>query len=262
MQNIHIARRRLEELAPGDDAARAEIELALLDDLENLEDFDGADGGAGLAQSQNAAGARAPKTPGKFANALIFALIPLLAAALYLALGNPAALSPLRLAPPEKLPPVGELLVQLEDKLEAEPGNAAGWRLAAQTYMRLGRFAEAARAYRVLHQLHGEDAGILAAWADAEIMANNGAFTEKTRARIERALALRPDHQTALWLAALAAESQDQPERALGYLQRLQPLLADDAQAGADIAEFIGRMQLRREEQVGEAENAAGDAGE
>ncbi|MDA7962728.1 MAG: c-type cytochrome biogenesis protein CcmI, partial [Gammaproteobacteria bacterium] len=30
-QNIEIARRRLEELEPGDDAARAEIELALLD---------------------------------------------------------------------------------------------------------------------------------------------------------------------------------------------------------------------------------------
>ncbi|MGR3914768.1 MAG: hypothetical protein OD918_09700, partial [Gammaproteobacteria bacterium] len=293
MQNIQLARRRLSELAleqkNDDDTARAETELALLDDLDGLGDFDGADDGAGLAHSQNiggarmqnvadaraqsaadahsqntggmraqnAADARAPKTPGKFSTALLLTLIPLLSALLYLALGNPAALTPHRLAPPEALPPVGQLLTQLEHKLEAEPGNAAGWRLAAQTYMRLGRFADAARAYRVLHQLRGDDAGILAAWADAEIMANDGAFTATTRARIQRALALRPDHQTALWLAALAAESQAQPGRALGYLQRLQPLLAGDSQTGTDIAEFIGRM--RREAQSMDAEKATGE---
>ncbi|MDA7957154.1 MAG: c-type cytochrome biogenesis protein CcmI [Gammaproteobacteria bacterium] len=228
MQNIEIARRRLEELEPDDDAARAEIELALLDDLEGAEQPE-----------------RPAKTPGMFSTALLLALIPLSAALLYLALGSPAALAPrdLTASPPAQMPPIGEMIAQLERKLEASPEDANGWQLAARTYMHLGRFADAARAYRTLHQLRGDDADILAAWADAEVMANNGAFTEDARANIERALALRPAHKTALWLAALAAESQSQPARALGYLRRLQPLLAEDARAGAEVEKFIARMR-------------------
>ncbi|CAJ2377038.1 MAG: c-type cytochrome biogenesis protein CcmI [Gammaproteobacteria bacterium] len=230
MQNIEIARRRLEELEPDDDAARAEIELALLDDLEGAE---------------QPAASGAAKTPGMFSTALLLALIPLSAALLYLALGSPAALAPrdLTASPPAQMPPIGEMIAQLEHKLEASPEDANGWQLAARTYMHLGRFADAARAYRTLHQLRGDDADILAAWADAEVMANNGAFTEDARANIERALALRPAHKTALWLAALAAESQSQPARALGYLRRLQPLLAEDARAGAEVEKFIARMR-------------------
>lgn len=82
-QNIEAARRRLQELAEsnatGDDA-RAEVERALLEDLD-----------AGDAGDGNL---RAPKTPGKTVTALILAAIPAAAAALYLWLGAPEALLP------------------------------------------------------------------------------------------------------------------------------------------------------------------------
>ena len=240
-QNIRIARRRLGEIDPAHSEAhsevgaeaRAEIETALLDDL--------ADG----------ANQPPPKTPGKAWTVLLLGMIPLVSAGLYLVLGTPAALrsevpataAALQDLSPEKVPSVEELIDQLEQKLAANPGNSEGWALAGATYMRLGRFAEAERAYQTLHQLVGDDPHVLTAWADAALMANNGAFSPQIRARLERALVLRPEHDNALWIAALEAESRSDYRQAIDYLERLLPRIEDGREDAAAVKQFIARMR-------------------
>ena len=236
-QNIRIARRRLGEIAPAHSEvgaeARAEIETALLDDLAD-----------GPNQPP-------PKTPGKAWTVLLLGMIPLVSAGLYLVLGTPTALrtqppaiaAALQNLSPEKAPSVEELIAQLEQKLAANPGNSEGWALAGATYMRLGRFEEAARAYQTLHQLVGDDPHVLTAWADAALMANNGAFSPQIRARLERALALRPGHDNALWLAALEAESRSDYPQALDYLERLLPRIEEGREDAAAVKQFVARMR-------------------
>lgn len=234
-QNIRIARRRLGELAPltADDEtnaahARAEIEMALLDDLpENPQ-------------------TTPPKKPGKAWAVLIPVMIPLLSAGLYLLLGTPAALTPdaaWQNRSTATAPSVEALLEQLEEKLAANPGNARGWVVAGKTYMSLGRFTEAERAYQTLHQLLGDDPEVLTAWADAALRVNNGAFSPQIRARVERALEIRPDYDNALWLAALGAESRGEYQQAVEYMERLLPLAEDRRQDGTQVTEFIARLR-------------------
>lgn len=229
-ENIRIARRRLAELDDcGDAAARAEIEFALLDDLA----------------ADNPSKARAAKTPGKFRTALILAALPIFSIGLYLQLGNPAALAPHAglLGDSGETPSLQVLMQELEQKLAANPANADGWALAGSAYLRLGQFAKAERAYRTLHQLTGDDANVLTAWADAEVRANDGVFSPETLTRLERALALAPTHQGALLLAALGAEYQGDHRQALGYLARLAQAREGGEQADGEAERLAARMR-------------------
>ena len=260
-QNIRAARRRLHDLdksggdgddgdGDGDPAARAEIELALLDDLAEAGDGD--------------AHGRQPKTPGKIGTALILGTIPVAAAMLYLQLGAPEALirpSPATatlanstaagVAPPS----MDEVLRRLELALIDEPDHPGHWALAGRAYMAARRFADAERAYRHLHGLVGDDPGVLTAWADAAVMAAGGDYPAAARARINRALELAPANKNALWLAALAAESAADYRAAVGYLQRLLPLLEDED--GAAARAMLARLQQRAENGTDDAAPAA-----
>ncbi len=243
-QNIRIAQRRLGELDPAanpdDDSTvaqtQADIEAALLDDL----------------QEDPYQHPSSPKKPGMAWTVSIAAMIPLLSIGLYLLLGTPAALTTDSLisssqnsttenSATQKAPPVEVLVAQLEEKLAANPGDIEGWALAGKTYMSLGRFNEAERAYRTLNQLVGDDPHALTAWADAALMANDGVFSPQIRARVERALELRPEYDNALWIAALEAESRGGYDRALKYLERLLPLV--DGRGVTDVNEFITRIR-------------------
>ena len=244
-QNIRIAQQRLGELAPRleqtnehdpDDHATlrqtcGEIEAALLDDLPQDETDP----------------TKPPKQIRRACTGLIVIMIPFLSIGIYLLLGMPTALMPAALTaavPPlaQKTPPMEELVEQLEQKLDANPGNAEGWELAGKTYMSLGRFRQAEQAYQTLHQLVGDDAHVLTAWADAALMANNGAFSPQIQARIERALEIRPEYDNALWMAALAAESRGDHPQALEYLERLLPLM-EGRPGEADVTQFIERIR-------------------
>lgn len=246
-QNIQVARHRLEELercGDDDDAARAqsrgEIERALLDDLA-------ADPESGAADNTGP-----PKTPGKAATALIGGAIPAAAVALYLALGDPDALTPPGPLPAASdAPPMTEVMRQLEQALADDPDNPGHWALAGRAYMAMRRFDQAERAYRTLHGLVGDDPEVLSAWANAAVMANNGAFSPSALARIERALKLSPENKNALWLAALGAESGADYRRALSHLQRLLPLVEDDPQERAEVLGLMAKMR-RLEAPVGD----------
>ena len=264
-QNIRIARRRIEELeeeleragdAENVAQSRAEIESALLDDLGDT---------AGDRPDKPS-----PNPPGKAWTALILVMIPLISAGLYLKLGNPLALTPPGLSgdsrqnpPPEKappldVPPLDVLVRQLEQKLAANPDNAEGWALVGKTYMHLGWFTKAERAYHALHQLVGDNPDVLTAWADAAVLANDGIFSPEIVARLERALELSPEHHNALWSAALGAESRADYRPALDYLARLLPLLESDPQVALEVNRFIDKIrQLSQPETSGRPADAA-----
>lgn len=245
-QNIGIARRRLAELEVGNDddtvaQARAEIELALLDDLDEPDNSD----------SDHPPKSRLPKNPGKTGSAFITAMIVLISLGMYLKIGNPHALAPpyntTNYSASAETPPLEVLLSQLETRLATHPNDAEGWELAGKTYMQIRQFTKAEKAYQALHTLRNDDADVLIAWANATVLANNGTYTAPALARIARALALNPQHENALWSAALGAASHENTQQALTYLQQLLPLLVNDPVAYEQTTQFIERVQQMRE---------------
>lgn len=117
-QNIRAARQRLRDMQHAGDDARAEVELALLDDLA-----------AGDGENS-----RPPKTPPKAATALILAAIPAAAAALYWWLGAPQALlshPPAGASIDSVAPSLEPMQAQLERALAADPANKNALMLAA-----------------------------------------------------------------------------------------------------------------------------------
>lgn len=105
-------------------------------------------------------------------------------------------------APGGDLPP---LVPRLREKLAVDPGNGEGWLLLARSYGQLRQYGEATAAYRRAAELLPPDAGLLADWADAQVMANQGRWDEAARQLVHRALAVDRRHLKALALAGSAA---------------------------------------------------------
>lgn len=257
-QNIEIARERLRELEAlaGDgeidqkelERERRDLEAALLDDLE--------------VDDAPAAG----RQPGPYWAVLVLVGVPLMAGGIYLAVGNPAALvagSQQQAANPHagaaggKLPPVEELVAQLEKKLEENPDDPRGWALAARTYSGLGEYDKAVKAYRRLRKLVGDDPNVLVGQADAMIMASGRRFTDEAVAMLERAVEMQPDQPEGLWLLGMAAETRQEYAKALDYWVRLMPLLAEEPEAQEEVRALIRRVEAKSGLEAKSAETPA-----
>jgi len=151
------------------DAARLEIQRRLLAAADD-------------AEKQKKAPGRASCLP------IIIAVgaVPLIALAFYLKTGAPAVPDyPLAertdvrraAAIAENNTAIKQLVGKLEDKLRQNPEDPKGWVLLARTYAELGDARKAAAAYEQAAALTGRHPEVLADWAEARLMLQNGAFT-------------------------------------------------------------------------------------
>ena len=220
-QNIEIARARLQRLEAqirggeidDEEAARfrAEIERELLLDAD-------ADADTATAEETPAPPRRLPRAP--LAAAVV--CLPLVAAALYAALGEPGALS----AAPRP-PDLAQAATTLRERLQADD-NEDGWILLGRAESELGRFDAAAAAFARAIEIGGETPAALALQVDALLM---GAAARQENAApataaflIARAIEIDPDHAPSLWLSGLIAQSAGEHEKAARFWRRLQAI--------------------------------------
>ena len=220
-QNIEIARARLQRLEAqirggeidDEEAARfrAEIERELLLDAD-------ADADAEAEEEMPAQPRRLPRAP--LAAAVI--CLPLVAAALYAALGEPGALS----AAPRP-PDLAQAATTLRERLQADD-NEDGWILLGRAESELGRFDAAAAAFARAIEIGGETPAALALQVDALLM---GAAARQENAApstaadlIARAIEIDPNHAPSLWLSGLIAQSAGEHEKAAQFWRRLQAI--------------------------------------
>jgi len=147
---------------------------------------------------------------------------------------------------------IGGLVAQVEQHLAAKPEDGEGWEVIAPVYMRMGRFADATRAYANAVRLLGSTATREANLGEARVALANGLVTADARAAFERALTLDPadpksryfvalaarqDGETGkaerAWQALLAESPADAPWRPL-VVQRLAELGVEPESAGLD----------------------------
>lgn len=163
--------------------------------------------------------------------------VPLVAGAVYLAIGNPASMSAEgggsgHMAGSQELE---QMVAALASKLEKEPNNPQGWAMLARSYKAMGRTAEAEKAFERAGSFIDDDASMLAAYADTVASNNGGQLAGKPVMLIQKALKADPDHAMALWLSGTADLEARNYTQALKTWERLATLL----QPGSEDARML-----------------------
>lgn len=167
--------------------------------------------------------------------------VPLVAGALYLQIGTPAAMDPVamqaaagghgQITTPQELE---QMVASLAQKLEQEPGNRKGWAMLARSYKAMGRPVEAQKAFERAGSFIDDDPEMLASYADV-VASNAGTLAGKPTELIDQALRVDPNHPMSLWLKGTADFEQKKYPQAIATWERLVAML----QPGSDDARML-----------------------
>lgn len=173
-----------------------------------------------------------------------------IAVASYVWLGTPQALdaavvagtaSPTGEATPITAEQVEAMVETLAARLKDKPEDVTGWAMLGRAYSLLGRHDQAEPAFKRAVALRGDDATLLADYADALAMVNGQSLEGEPFGLIERALKLEPDNLKALSMAGTHAFVRKDYAGALRHWEKLAQLassaeMAEQVQRGIDEA--------------------------
>ncbi len=188
---------------------------------------------------------------------VVLSLVPV---GLYVVLGSPNIPGQPAFAR-GSLPPghesIAAMIGQVEERLQRNPDDGAGWEVIAPVYMRLGRFDDAVLALRKALALNGETGTRDADLGEALVAAANGVVTDEAKASFERAAAREPQNAKARYFLGLADEQDGKREAAAA---KWRDMLKD---APAD-APWIGLVRAALARVTGEpaASTGAGPSAE
>ena len=234
-QNVAITKERLNELKlefeqntiseEEYEQTREELEQALLNDVEQS-------GSENIKQTNSESYNRLTRI------ALMFS-VPVFAISLYAYLGQPELIEggKKQAAAPaghatsngkSKLGTVEEMVQKLAARLKKDPSNAEGWFMLGRSYMSLGKYKEASEALAKTNELMPNNPVIMLRYADALTMSLGGQISGKPFELIKRAVEIKPDDPTGLWLLGMGYEEQGEYQKAISYWNLLLPLLKDE----------------------------------
>lgn len=180
------------------------------------------------------------------ASAIAISTIPLVALALYGALGSPdlpaAPLSARLDADPAKLD-LAAAVSRIETHLAQHPDDGRGWEVLAPVYLKSGRSADAVKAYAASLRLNGETAVRLADYGEALVVAAEGIVKADAREAFEKADALDRKGAKAGFYLALAAEQDGDKAGAATRLRELVAGAPSDASWRPAVEERIARLE-------------------
>jgi len=188
------------------------------------------------ASGQGAAPAASARR-GRLIGAAAVLSVPVIAWAVYASVGSPALPGQPLSARLEKNPAestLEELVARAEGHLASNPEDGRGWDVLAPIYLRGGRFADSATAYRNAIRLLGETSDRLAGLGEALAGDAGGLVTAEARDIFERAGKLGPDNpKPPFFLASALAQEGRLKEAADAWRDMLARLPADSPWRGA-----------------------------
>jgi cytochrome c-type biogenesis protein CcmH len=165
------------------------------------------------------------------ASTLALSIIPILALATYEIYGSPQMPTQ---PPAAQLPQqAGNIdlmaaVAQIESHLAKNPQDGRGWEVIAPVYIRMGRMDDAVKAYEAAVRYQAPDAGRLADYGEALVMANNGLISGEAQAAFEQAVKLDAALPKARFYLARAAVQDGQLDKAkAAYAELLASSPAD-----------------------------------
>jgi cytochrome c-type biogenesis protein CcmH len=175
-------------------------------------------------------------------------LVPLVAMALYLVQGSPGmpafpAVAQSQVAVEQ--PGILELVTRVEARLRDHPGEGEGWEAVAPVYLKLGRYRDAVDAYARAIQLKGQSVKLLAGFAEASMLANDGIVSEEARRAYERILELEPARIEARFWLAVAKEQDGKLGEALSDYRALLAAAPAAAAWRAAVSERLEEVAQR-----------------
>jgi cytochrome c-type biogenesis protein CcmH len=135
--------------------------------------------------------------------------------------------------PQTGLPTVEEMTRRLAARLARNPEDTEGWRTLGWSYLNIGRFDDAAKAYAKAIERDPGNAEFRGGRIEALVGAANGVVTPEARAAIGEALKLHPKDARARYFAGLASEQDGDKAAALAAWTGL----LNDAGAGMHVDE-------------------------
>lgn len=195
-----------------------------------------------LAARQRSVDAPGATRRARTAALVIASALPLIALAVYFAVGRPDALTP-----PEDAA-VGDYVERLHAHLARQPRDARGWVLLARAHAERSNFADAAAAYEravATSAKVARDPTVLCEYADALGMSQGGRLDGRPTELIGQALAIDPQHPAALEMAGSAAYADGRYADAVRYWQALLAQLAPSGQQHAELSAAVERAQRR-----------------
>ena len=146
-------------------------------------------------------------------------------------------------SPAGEAPPTHTDMKQAADKLEqrlrADPSNAAGWVLFARTTSMLGDWPKAADAYRRAIELGQKDADVYAGYGEMQVMAADGIVSPAAHDAFTSALAVDASNGVARYYLALADSQAGEEHKAIDAWLELAAGLPEDSPMRDEIAHRI-----------------------
>jgi cytochrome c-type biogenesis protein CcmH len=190
----------------------------------------------------NAAAPTAP-VPSAAPRSLLFGVagfVCAVAVAGYAWLGTPQALNGELAAAPAAasgdgrsvtLEQIEAMVGKLEARLKDNPQDGEGWGMLGRSHAVLGRHAQAVPAFKQAVALRGDDAVLLADYADALAVVNGRNLDGEPMRLIERALTVDPANLKALFLAGTHAFNHQDYPLALQHWEKMLRLAPNNAMA-------------------------------
>jgi len=180
-----------------------------------------------------------PAPPARQSSALALVLcgfVCLIAVGGYAVVGTPRGLDPE--AAMAAAAPVGNqhsvtaeqieaMIEKLAARMKEQPGDADGWAMLGRSYAVLGRFEQATPAFKQAVMLRGDDAVLLADYADALAVLNGRNLEGEPARLVAQALKLDPNNLKALSLAGTEAFNRKDYAQALVHWEKLAQIASD-----------------------------------
>lgn len=161
-----------------------------------------------------------PRTA-RLAAAAIFLIVPLTAIGLYLKLGQPTLPDQPLAARANDDASVEAIVAKVERHLRDKPDDGRGYEVLGPVYLRMGRFEEAERAFSEAARLLGTNPARLIGMAEARTAKAQGVITASAREALEQAVKLDPKNPQAQFMLAVAAEQDQQPDKARALFEKM-----------------------------------------
>jgi cytochrome c-type biogenesis protein CcmH len=248
----------LRSRAQSGDAKRASFDLAVYrDQLSELE----RDQKAGLipdteadaarnevsrrilaAQAELASEAKAARPVPAWLTIATGVAVPLIALGGYLQIGRPdLPAQPLqaRIDGAVANQDMAAMVRQVEQHLEQKPNDARGWMVLAPAYKRIGRYNDAANAYKKALAISGPDADLMTDMGESLVLANNGLVSNEAQEVFEAVQQAAPKHMKARFYVALAHRQEGKTADAIAGWTAMLAESAPDAPWRAAVEQQI-----------------------
>jgi cytochrome c-type biogenesis protein CcmH len=134
---------------------------------------------------------------------------------------------------------IREAATRLEQRLAADPSNAAGWVLLARTTSMLGDWRKAADAYQHAINLGQKSGDIYAGYGEMQVMSTDGIVSTAARETFRAALQADPASAVARYYIALADAQAGDARKAVDAWVELAAGLPDDSPMREEIARRV-----------------------